>query len=705
MFEQAQQALQEYYGYQSFRVGQEKIIKNILSGYNTLGIMPTGGGKSICFQIPALCFPGVTLVISPLISLMKDQIDSLNTIGIPATFINSSLEWIEIEERIEMARRGDYKLLYIAPERLESEDFLSRLNAIYISMLAVDEAHCISSWGHDFRPSYRLIPKLINNLASRPLVTAFTATATQEVRDDINELLGISTENTFVTGFDRPNLTFKVIKGENKRDFIEEYLSVNQDDAGIIYAATRKEVEALYNFLNDRGYSVGKYHAGLDHEERKKTQESFIYDDLKVIVATNAFGMGIDKSNVRYVIHHNMPKNIEAYYQEAGRAGRDGEDSECILLFSPADIRLPKYFIDQSKLSEERKEYEYDKLQKMIDYSYTGKCLRHFILDYFGEENPKESCDNCTNCNGEGDLEDITVEAQKILSCIYKTEQRFGIGLVAAVLKGSKRQKVLENGFDELSTYGIMSHYKIKEIKNLINFLIAEGYVLLSNSKYSVTQLSPKAMPVLKGEEKVYHKIRKRIEKVFVKNELFDILRDLRAELAKAEDLPPYVIFQDSSLKEFASKLPQNKDDMLKVKGVGFIKYQKYGKQFLEKIREYQIQNRSEESKVNQSNQEKVPSHLISYNLYQEGKSLEEIAEIRGLVISTIESHMIKVSTEGYEIDLESFVPDEYKEMIVEKIKEVGDEKLTPIKQELPTEVSYFHIKIMLMQDRLKYAI
>ncbi|WP_027340502.1 DNA helicase RecQ [Halonatronum saccharophilum] len=693
MIEKARKYLQEYFGYPSFREGQREIIENVLEGKNTLGIMPTGGGKSICFQIPALCFEGVTLVISPLISLMKDQIDALNTIQIPATYINSSLDWIEIEERISMARQGEYKLIYIAPERLGSGDFLERLGRMDISMVAVDEAHCISSWGHDFRPSYRLISKLMDSLKPRPIVTAFTATATKEVRFDINDLLSINKRDTFITGFDRPNLNFKVITGEDKREFIEEYLEVNKDDSGIIYANTRKEVEALYEFLKGKDYKVGKYHGGMNHQERKAIQEGFIYDKLKIIVATNAFGMGIDKSNVRYVIHHNMPKNLEAYYQEAGRAGRDGEFSECILLFSPADIRIPKFFIDQSNLSGERKEYEYEKLQRMVDYSYTNQCLRHFILDYFGEMGMGEGCDNCSNCNGSNELEEVTVEAQKILSCVYKLKGKFGVGVVAGVLKGSKRKQILNRNLHKLSTYGIMSGYRIKDIKNMINFLIAEGYIILTNSKYSVVKLSSTASPVLKGEKKVYHKVRDKVTKISVKDELFESLRKLRANLAEEEKVPPYVIFQDSTLKELASKLPSDKDQLLKVKGMGIVKYRKYGQIFLEEIEKYLDKKRKRASR--RAKGDETPSHMISCKLYQDGKTVKEISKDRGLATTTIESHLIRGASEGLELDLVSLVPEDYKKLIISKLKEDDTGKLKPIKEALPDEVSYFHIKIM----------
>ncbi|MCK8827377.1 DNA helicase RecQ [Natroniella acetigena] len=696
MLEEAEQLLQEYFGYSSFRKGQQEIIGNILAGNNTLGIMPTGGGKSICFQIPSLCLAGITLVISPLISLMKDQIDSLNALGIAATFINSSLSNLEIKERMAKTCEGQYDLLYIAPERLQSKEFIAQLQAADISLIAVDESHCISSWGHDFRPSYRLIPKLISNLSNQSVVTAFTATATKEVRMDISDLLGIEEENIYVTGFDRPNLKFNLISGENKKDFIAEYVDINQDDAGIIYAATRKEVDQVTSFLKQKGFSVGKYHAGLSNQERRIVQEKFIFDELKIIVATNAFGMGIDKSNVRYVIHHNLPQTLEDYYQEAGRAGRDGEPSECILLFHPADMRLPKFFIEESNLTPQLKERRYQKLQKMIDYCYTSKCLRGFILNYFDNQQLIAGCDNCSNCNEEQELVDITTEAQQILSCVYKTDQRFGITTVACVLKGSKRQKILKLGFDQLSTYGLLRKHTIKEIKDLINFLIAEGYIRLTNSKFPVTKLTAKAKPVLAGREEVYYKVRKKIKRITSQNSLFSILREFRMKLAKKEDLPPYVIFHDSTLKEMAHQKPLTKEAMLEIKGVGPIKFQRYGKHFLEKIKKFALQETAKQEVATTTDN---PSHLISYNLLQEGKTLSEIANLRGLAVTTVQNHLVRSLREGFDLNLDLFISQEKRGLIKSKIKEVGAERLKPLKEALPEEISYFQIKLVIFAN------
>ncbi|WP_408956352.1 DNA helicase RecQ [Natroniella sp. ANB-PHB2] len=693
MLEQAEQLLQDYFGYSSFKKGQKEIIESILTGNNTLGIMPTGGGKSICFQIPALCLSGVTLVISPLISLMKDQIDSLNALEVEATFINSSLSNLEIKERMAKTCEGQYDLLYIAPERLQSKEFISQLQASDISLIAVDESHCISSWGHDFRPSYRLIPKLITSLSNQPVVTAFTATATKEVRKDISELLRIEEESIYVTGFDRPNLKFNLISGDNKKDFIAEYVEVNQDDAGIIYAATRKEVDQLTSFLKQKGFSVGKYHAGLGGQERREVQEKFIFDELKIIVATNAFGMGIDKSNVRYVIHHNLPQTLEDYYQEAGRAGRDGEPGECILLFHPADIRLPKFFIEKSNLTPQFKKRRYQQLHKMIDYCYTTKCLRGFILNYFDNQQLINDCDNCSNCNEEQELIDITTEAQKILSCVYKTEQRFGVTTVACVLKGSKRQKILKLGFDQLSTYGLLKENTIKEIKDLINFLIAEGYISLTNSKYPVTKLTAKAKPVLAGREEVYYKVRKKIKRITSQNSLFSILREFRMKLAKKEDLPPYAIFHDSTLKQMTEQKPITKEAMLEIKGVGPIKFQRYGKFFLEKIKEFAVQETARQETATTTD---TPSHLVSYNLLKTGKSLSEIANLRELALTTVQSHMVRSLQEGFDLNLDLFVSHKNRDLIKNKIKEIGAERLKPLKEALPEEISYFQIKLIL---------
>ena len=584
MLEDARRLLKEFYGYTAFRSGQEKIIQNILLRRDTLGIMPTGGGKSICFQIPALLFAGITLVVSPLISLMKDQVDALNNLGIKATYINSSLDYREIEERLRGASQGQYKLIYIAPERLESQRFRETLTSLAVSQLAVDEAHCISQWGHDFRPSYLALPNLIKEMSPRPVVTAFTATATPEVKKDIVQRLMLKTPLIYISGFNRENLSFSVIRGENKKDFLTDYLKRNKRQPGIIYAATRKEVDALYEILNKKGFSVGKYHAGISDQERNRNQEMFLYDDLTVMVATNAFGMGIDKSNVRYVIHYNMPKNMESYYQEAGRAGRDGEPGECILLFNSQDIQIQKYLIEVSELAPERKTNEYQKLQAMVDYCHTPGCLRGYILQYFGESNVPESCDNCSSCHDDRELADITIDAQKIFSCVYRMQEQYGVTLVADVLKGSRSKKIQQYGFQQLSTYGLLKEHTAKHIADMIHILIAEGYLALTESQYPVVKLKPKAVPVLKGQAKVFQKIRRAPQEPQADNTLFEKLRELRKELSQRERVPPYIIFPDSTLHELCKYRPTDKESFLAIKGVGQAKYERFGREFIEVI-------------------------------------------------------------------------------------------------------------------------
>ncbi|ACA45982.1 DNA helicase RecQ [Clostridium botulinum] len=699
MLQEAKNLLKKHFGYNEFRKAQEKVIESILKKEDTVAIMPTGAGKSICYQIPALIFEGVTVVISPLISLMKDQVDSLKEVGIEATYINSSLNNLEIEERIFNAREGLYKLIYIAPERLESDSFVRSLNNLNIALVAVDEAHCVSQWGHDFRPSYTKISDFIRKLSKRPIVTAFTATATETVRRDILNSLELQNPKVFVTGFDRENLSFSVIKGEDKEKFIFGYLESNIGKVGIIYTSTRKEAESLYNKINKKGYKVGVYHAGLNDEERKKTQEDFSFDNIEIIVATNAFGMGIDKSNVRFVIHHNIPKNMEAYYQEAGRAGRDGEESECILLFSPNDIRLQKYFIDESFLSPERKNNEYNKLRAMIDYCYTSKCLRSYILEYFGEDALEEKCNNCSTCNDNREEKDITLEAQKIFSCVYRMKERFGVNMVADVLRGSKNKKLLSLDLDGVSTYGIMEEFTQKDIVALMNKLIADDYMVTTDDKFPVVRLRPKSYDVLKGKEIVSIKVSKIEKKVKADNELFEILKQLRKAISQEESVPPFMIFPDATLKELSEYMPTKEEDLLKIKGIGERKAKVYGERFIEAITEYMNENGIDINNMDnyegtKSNKEsKIKTHVLSYNLYKEGKTIKEISEERNLKAITIQEHLFKCLSEGMEVDLDNFINKDYERLILDTIKKVGGTKLKPVKDELPPEVDYMCIK------------
>lgn len=606
----ALETLKTYFGYDTFREGQEKIVEAILTNRDVLAIMPTGAGKSICYQIPALILPGITLVISPLISLMQDQVKALNDAGIHAAFINSSLTENQISKALYLAASGRYKIIYVAPERLENYEFLEFARNVEISMVTVDEAHCISQWGQDFRPSYLKIVEFIKNLPKRPIVSAFTATATEEVKNDILCTLSLADPEVVITGFDRKNLYYSVENIRRKDEFIMEYIEKHPTESGIIYCATRKNVDNLFELLFKRGVPVTRYHAGLTNETRKKNQDDFIYDRTPVIIATNAFGMGIDKSNVRYVIHYNMPQSMENYYQEAGRAGRDGENSQCILLFSLQDVMIDRMLLDNKDFSDVDEEDEYlirqrdiRRLQTMEGYCKTTGCLRNYILEYFGEKT-SGPCDNCGNCHREYHEVDMTAEAKWVVNCVAETRGRYGLTIVLGTLMGAKRARLRELRTDQYKSYGALSGHSEAELRTLISQMTEMGYLYQTQEKYSVlklgniTPLKDENIRVIMRtyEEKEPDK-KKKIQKTVRKRstdaltsagcDLFEILRKLRLEIAKEESMPPYIIFSDKTLIDMCVKKPSDEEEMLNVSGVGANKLKKYGQRFLQEIQKF----------------------------------------------------------------------------------------------------------------------
>ncbi|RTQ92935.1 DNA helicase RecQ [Lysinibacillus telephonicus] len=583
MLQQARQVLKQYFGYDSFRIGQEQVIQNVLEGRDTLCVMPTGGGKSVCYQIPSLCSDGTTIVISPLISLMKDQVDILRSNGIPAAFINSSLTYSQIDQTMEDVRNGLTKLLYIAPERLENESFCKELSQLNVPFVAIDEAHCISQWGHDFRPSYRIISNLVSLWNKKPTLIALTATATPSVIDDICSLLAIDEEDVYITGFSRENLSFKVLVGVDKDKYVKKYIQSYPNETGIIYAATRKSVESVYEMLLKSGVRVAKYHAGMTETERTKEQNRFLNDEVQIIVATNAFGMGINKTNVRFVIHYQMPRNMESYYQEAGRAGRDGLPSECILLYSSVDEQTQRFLIDQS-LDRSRIPFELKKLQTMVDYCHTQHCLQAYIVEYFGEQVSQE-CGQCGNCTDERPKTDVTEETQKVLSCVVRMGQKFGKTITADVLAGARNKKVVD--FKHLSTYGILKPMSSKEVSRFIEFLIAEKLLSVKPGQYPTIYVSEKGKEVLIGDRKVLRRLSEEPKVVIKDDPLFEHLRALRKQIADRESVPPFVVFSDKTLRDMCEKKPIDEESFLDVSGVGQNKLERYGEVFIEAIREF----------------------------------------------------------------------------------------------------------------------
>ena len=607
IYKTPKEALKAVFGYDSFRPGQEAVINAILEGRDILAVMPTGAGKSLCYQVPAMLLSGITLVISPLISLMQDQVKALNEAGVNAAFINSSLSEKELNDTFKNAYKGHYKIIYVAPERLMSEGFVRLAKGVEISMITVDEAHCISQWGQDFRPSYMDIAEFVNVLDKRPIISAFTATATQNVREDIICSLGLSDPYFLVTGFDRENLFFQVDKPQNKERFILDFIERHRGESGIIYCATRKNVDSLYTLLRKQHISVGKYHAGMSNEERKQMQNDFVFDYTSIVIATNAFGMGIDKSNVRFVIHYNMPSSMENYYQEAGRAGRDGLNSECILLFSPQDIIINRFLLEHKDFSDidpidamTIRERDIKRLQIMEGYCYTTECLRNYILKYFGED-PKKPCDDCGNCLRQFETLDMTDEAKKIINCIYESRGRYGKNIIMDTVLGAKTARLTEIGATEYKSYGVLESSNKNLLRRLIEELLLEGYI--ATGEYQVLKLrdisrlkntETKVLVKITDEDKMAKRKekpksnKKGIDSLTSKGfKLFDKLKELRLEIARAEKIPPYIVFNDKTLIDMCAKMPITKSDMLNVSGVGENKYGKYGERFIAVIKEY----------------------------------------------------------------------------------------------------------------------
>lgn len=700
--------LQKYYGYKNFRDKQDIIINKILSKNDALCVMPTGAGKSICYQIPAILFTGLTIVVSPLISLMKDQVDMLKENGVSAAYINSSLSEDEYLRVLMDIKSNKYKLLYLAPERIQQDGFFSFIKDIDISMIAVDEAHCISQWGHEFRPSYRNIVNLITKLDKRPVVTAFTATATPKVKEDIKNQLNMSHPFELNMSFDRENIFFEVLETKDKKKYLLDNLNSNK--SSIIYCATRKKVDEVFTFLDSHNLPVTRYHAGLSDMERLSNQNDFIYDRLPIMVATVAFGMGIDKSDVRNVIHFNLPKTMENYYQEAGRCGRDGEEAKATLLYSPGDIGIQNFLIKNSTDSKE----DYDKLDYMIDYATGNECLRRKILNYF-HENLNENCGKCSNCNKIFKEKDISIEAQKILSCIKRMGEKSGANLVTDVLKGSQKKQVLSFGYDSLSTYSIMEEYKRDDILDMISELIRQNAISSTGMPKPILRLNRKSYDIFKGEKVIMKYTDKNLNTSKDNNKsldadtliLFEKLRKWRYEKSKSQNIPPYIIANDKLLEKLSLKLPQNKEDLLEIDGIGENKSNQYGEDIINIIKLHLKDYPKKENKILKKDSLNIDkpikmtnTRLESYKLYQEGLNFKSISQMRNLNQVTVINHILDCYEYGYPIREEDFLKEDWEEKILKAIKEVGDDYLKPIKEILPEEIDYNAIKYTLIKNK-----
>lgn len=590
------EVLKKYFGYESFREGQQELITNILEHHDVLGIMPTGAGKSICYQVPAVMLEGITLVISPLISLMKDQVGTLNEAGIRAAYLNSSLSYAQYRKALSLARGYTYKIIYVAPERLMSDDFLSFAKEMKISMVCVDEAHCVSQWGQDFRPHYLQIREFLKEMPQRPIVSAFTATATTQVKEDILQLLDMKEPYTITTGFDRKNLYFAVEKPKDKYQALLHYVKQHTEDAGIVYCLSRKTVEEVCDRLCADGFAATRYHAGLSDAERMNNQDDFIYDRKTIMVATNAFGMGIDKSNVRFVVHFNMPKNMESYYQEAGRAGRDGEQADCILLYSGKDVRLNQFLIEQGSGHEEMEEAvrmelqqkEKERLKSMTFYCTIPSCLRHYMLKYFGEESDG-FCGSCSNCLTQYEECDIRMEASRLVECIRHSGERFGKTMIVDIVKGSANAKIKNYHLDRNPAYGALKDSSRNHLYEILQHLLFQGILKQSEDGYSILSIDqeellhtgkPLMMKIVKEKQ-----VQKPVAQTYGgDNRLFELLRICRSQLARKAHVPPYMVFSDKTLHDMCAKVPHTREEMLEVSGVGEVKYDKYGEAFLKVI-------------------------------------------------------------------------------------------------------------------------